>query len=634
MADKPTTHENPVVSAKDISEERWREVIRWLKKHRKLRGKWKAAKKEFSEIALRTMQRRYKDGNSSRTAYQKPVLTKEVEELLVEWIRECAEMGACVPDVVLRDRARKLAAQMGNRKFKASRGWSKRFLDRHFDNITTGKGELVDLHRLKAVTRPAVQWYFKLLELCLEGVAPEDIGIMDEVGVEVKDVTTKVSRGIGDGVGVYLSTEPIALISATTYPFHTTPMQVYAPKGRTKKYLPTVPATGHVTLVACVTAAGKTLAPTVIFKGERPNGELGKGWPEANLMFTDRGYQDEGTFRTWCELYVKAVGADAEEERRPRVLLVDNHGSHLVPDAIAYLKSFNIRVVTLHPHTTHVLCALDTSVFGGFKKKFAHHAALIRGDNRLVTKYNIVEIIRQAWEECTAIKEDSTTGVRTSSAIAGFRDTGVCPFNPNVLTPEHFDPFEKYCALEDERKKQPRGTAMEEEKKKFALSAEEIEKLRQDILKPINPFEKDLARPDRPNAHKLRAQILTYTTWLEARNTIAENKAVEAIAKEKRMTERDDKRKEREAAAAEKALAKEEAEWEKHFLATEKEIMDDGPTEIEILALEVQRYVEGDAAVNPAPKKKMRMERAANYGADDLYPPRMNFRRDGKNGRA
>lgn len=166
------------------------------------------------------------------------------------------------------------------------------------------------------------------------------------------------------------------------------------------------------------------------------------------------------------------------------------------------------------------------------------------------------------------------------------------------------------------------------------MSAEEIEKLRQDILKPINPFEKDLARPDRPNAHKLRAQILTYTTWLEARNTIAENKAVEAIAKEKRMTERDDKRKEREAAAAEKALAKEEAEWEKHFLATEKEIMDDGPTEIEILALEVQRYVEGDAAVNPAPKKKMRMERAANYGADDLYPPRMNFRRDGKNGRA
>ena len=92
-------------------------------------------------------------------------------------------------------------------------------------------------------------------------------------------------------------------------------------------------------------------------------------------------------------------------------------------------------VFCLPPHTTHVTQPLDSICFGALKRRWGEecHNFLTENPGRVVTRYQFSELFHRAWVR-------AMTG---ENITAGFRSTGVYPFNRDTLNPSqraHFDP--------------------------------------------------------------------------------------------------------------------------------------------------------------------------------------------------
>ena len=112
------------------------------------------------------------------------------------------------------------------------------------------------------------------------------------------------------------------------------------------------------------------------------------------------------------------------------MLFLDNYYSHLTVRALKMLRAANVRVVAMHPHTTHLFCVLDTSVFALFKRRlFKSFDAW----DTAITMDNTGGVIRNAYSAATHVTEVAVTKKRTPAAIAGWASTGLHPFSRDVI---------------------------------------------------------------------------------------------------------------------------------------------------------------------------------------------------------
>ncbi len=101
---------------------------------------------------------------------------------------------------------------------------------------------------------------------------------------------------------------------------------------------------------------------------------------------------------------------------RPLLLLLDGHSLHYTLDLIKEAQQHGVIIFCLPPHTTADSQPLDTSVFGPLKIHQDH-------PGRVITKFQFSTLFSRAW----------TKGMSMDNIVAGFRSTGVYPFNPNAL---------------------------------------------------------------------------------------------------------------------------------------------------------------------------------------------------------
>jgi hypothetical protein len=79
---------------------------------------------------------------------------------------------------------------------------------------------------------------------------------------------------------------------------------------------------------------------------------------------------------------------------RPRLLVVDSHGSHITDDFMYGYFNTNIYLLFLPLHTSHILQPLDLSVFGPIK---AHYRTAI---GNLVYQSDDCSIGKRGFLEC------------------------------------------------------------------------------------------------------------------------------------------------------------------------------------------------------------------------------------------
>lgn len=185
-----------------------------------------------------------------------------------------------------------------------------------------------------------------------------------------------------------------------------------------------------VTMALAVSATGNSIPPFFIFPrvhfrehflSNAPPGSTGAANPS--------GWMKREHFLDFCKHFVKHVGCSPE---RPVLLLLDNHDSHLSIAALDYLKSNGVTALSFPAHCSHKLQPLDRSVYGPFKKYInsASDSWITNNPGRTMTIYDIPQIVREALPLATTPK----------NIIAGFKVSGISPFNRDIFEDDEFLP--------------------------------------------------------------------------------------------------------------------------------------------------------------------------------------------------
>jgi hypothetical protein len=165
-----------------------------------------------------------------------------------------------------------------------------------------------------------------------------------------------------------------------------------------------------ISLLACISAAGKRLPPLLIYKGE--SHDILDTWvedfeeeDEAWFACTDNGWSCDSIGRQWLlklfDRYTKVTGA------RRRLLLVDGHSSHVNMSFLDLADSLRIIILVLPPHTTHRLQPLDVGLFQPLSTFYS--AALNRTIYESQSFTNMTKrlfwtVFKEAWEAAFTVE--------------------------------------------------------------------------------------------------------------------------------------------------------------------------------------------------------------------------------------
>ena len=120
----------------------------------------------------------------------------------------------------------------------------------------------------------------------------------------------------------------------------------------------------QVSIAACVSAAGQSLPPYIIWKRKTMSPDMAVGeLPGTEYGLSEKGWMNGDLFRAWFrKIFLRYAPAS-----RPILLLLDGLSSHYNPDTIKMATENEVIIFTLPPNTTHITQPLDKGVFGPFK---------------------------------------------------------------------------------------------------------------------------------------------------------------------------------------------------------------------------------------------------------------------------
>jgi len=175
----------PVLRASDLVPEEWERAFAWMDARGDRRVNYRACARALGDISHETLSARHakRDSSVSRPGPQ-PRLGVDVEDLLVDYVKQCQAMGMCVNEAQLMNKAKELAARLNVTDNVGGNKWLELFYGRHPD-LAKRQAQLIEISRVTGINRDAVERYFDILELALAGVPPERTWIADE---------TKISR--------------------------------------------------------------------------------------------------------------------------------------------------------------------------------------------------------------------------------------------------------------------------------------------------------------------------------------------------------------------------------------------------------------------------------------------------------
>ncbi|KAE8238179.1 hypothetical protein A4X03_0g8919 [Tilletia caries] len=186
-----------------------------------------------------------------------------------------------------------------------------------------------------------------------------------------------------------------------------------------------------VTCIEAVSAAGQHIAPLIIFAAAQhseswSNNDLSD---DTLLAVSANGYTDDILALRWIKHFNELTLKITKGNKR--LLIFDGHGSHCTKQFLEYCEQSNIIPFSLPPHSSHILQPLDVSVFQPMKHW--HREAIDKATRSGCTNFNKIEFL-------AALTSIRKAMMQPNTIKAGFRLTGLFPFNPEMILvkfPEH-----------------------------------------------------------------------------------------------------------------------------------------------------------------------------------------------------
>jgi hypothetical protein len=282
----------------------------------------------------------------------------------------------------------------------AGQDWVKGFLARH-STLSIRTPENTSGARAMGFNKVSVDQFFSLLTQTIytHKLTPDKIFNVDETGVSVnpktqsKIVALKGKRQVG------------SLTSAE--------------RGET------------VTAAVCMSASGLFMPPMLIFPRmkKKQEFELGLppgGWAEAHSS----GWMTADLFLVWFEKFIKFSKATRES---PTLLIVDGHSTHTKNlQLIDMARENGVILLCLPPHTSHKLQPLDVSFFKPLSLYYSNEIRkwLRSNPSKVVTLFQISSIFGASFLNAATM----------TTAINGFKSTGIWPLDPNIFSEMDFQP--------------------------------------------------------------------------------------------------------------------------------------------------------------------------------------------------
>lgn len=177
-----------------------------------------------------------------------------------------------------------------------------------------------------------------------------------------------------------------------------------------------------VTIIECISADGKKIMPLVIFKGSSVQAQW---FPASNIpgwhyTHSENGWTSNQHGIDWLKrIFIPQTMPDNPDDHR--ILICDEHGSHVSVDFMYEAYMNKVQLVFLPPHTSHILQPLDLTVFGFIKKRYRAEIATLStiDDNLQVKKHHFIECYQKARDSLTS-----------ACILNGFKCTGIAPLNP------------------------------------------------------------------------------------------------------------------------------------------------------------------------------------------------------------
>jgi len=346
----------------------------------------------------------------------RPVFNSEKEKALVDYLLELSNRFFGMTTEQVRRLAFEFAERNGVRHTfdrnlrMAGVDWLASFRERHKSLLALRSPEMTSLGRIQGFNEAQTHQFFSLLRDLYKkhNFLPSRIYNVDETGVPT--VPTKLPR-----VFSAKGAKRVAKV-------------VSSERGKT------------VTLICNMNAVGNFVPPAFVFPRKNMRYEFLDSAPTESIGFAQKtGWMTQELFPQYLEHFVKHTHASVDD---PVLLVLDNHSSHLSIAAIDYCRQHGVVMLTLPPHSSHMMQPLDVTFFGPFKTYYSQACDnwMVNHPGRPITECQTGFLVKQAYDRA------ATVGI----AVKGFQETGIWPYNPSVFTATHFAP-----SLASDRPQQP-----------------------------------------------------------------------------------------------------------------------------------------------------------------------------------
>ncbi|KAJ8375339.1 hypothetical protein SKAU_G00059190 [Synaphobranchus kaupii] len=298
----------------------------------------------------------YRKNTYSHNPHPNSALTPAEEEALLSFIFWMADHGFPITRSlvkvlaigIIRESGRSNTTRVNLEKGPSDMWWS-RFKARH-PALTMRTADSLDRARVHGATPEAIEGFFSIYEA---------LYIQHDLKNKPHLIFNCDETGFGD--------KPRSR------------EKVLCQTGRRHIYQQQQTTRQHITVHCCVSAAGESIPPFIIFPGCLPSTAYKlDGPPNALYGIQQKGYMDGELFLKWLHHFIRYA-----PEERPIILIMDQHETHVSKEVIVLCRDNKIEILCLPAHTTHVLQPLDIAVFNPLKTAFSKMASrmgLVRGD--------------------------------------------------------------------------------------------------------------------------------------------------------------------------------------------------------------------------------------------------------------
>lgn len=333
------------------------------------------------------------DAVSAQVSRQK--LSPDQEKWLAQWIIEEHSLWRAPSHPVVRDMANCIARVNGDH-VPVGKNWITGFKTRN-PIITTLIGRSLDKARVNGSDKATLSGFFALLQTVVKQyhIKPQNIWNMDEHGLRQGSCSN--GRVLG----------PVTK------------------SGSKRTYVEQPGTTDWVSIIECVSAAGRYTKPLIIFKGAN----LQSTWfpidnrPDWHYTVSENGWTSNAIGLQWLETKFLPESAPANPSEW-RLLICDGHGSHATIDFMWMAKTNHVFILYLPSHTSHLLQPLDLSFFGPLKQKYRIEL------HRLAALSNSAPVKRAQF---ITLYKEARAAINDTHITTGFRTAGIHPYNPRKV---------------------------------------------------------------------------------------------------------------------------------------------------------------------------------------------------------